>query len=204
MENHWNRPGWSDGQSSFHFFIDLGDVREIRELAESCQQNLAHIATLDMVKSDSLHMTLQRLAFTYEISRAAAIAVGETLLAKLRDFPAPTVIVGPLAGSQGAVRFSVGPHEPLLEIRAATRSAIAEHLGPNAASLNNEARFIPHVSIAYHNARAAAGALVDHVEPLRRLGSASVTIPSISLVELKRVGHCYDWKNLMNLPLDCQ
>ena len=65
LANHWDRPGWSPGRRSYHW---VSAVRPVPLRAASptayCQAALQHIATLDMVPMSSLHITLQRVAFT--------------------------------------------------------------------------------------------------------------------------------------------
>ncbi|MDT3439045.1 MULTISPECIES: 2'-5' RNA ligase family protein [unclassified Pseudofrankia] len=68
------------------------------------------------------------------------------------------VWVGPLAGSSGAVRFTVTPWEPLVELRAAVDKVTAACGLPAV-----EQRFRPHVGIAYCNRDLPAEPIIRRV-----------------------------------------
>jgi hypothetical protein len=150
---------------------------------------------LDLVPLNRLHITLERAGFTDEISESEARAIAETGQARCATIPAPTLVIGPLTGSAGAVRFSAGPHEPLRTILTAVRAAIADVRGAPALP-GNVHQFIPHVSIAYSNTVRPAQPLVARVAGLRALGTATVHVPIVQLVELRREGRQYAWDKL--------
>lgn len=190
MVNHWDRPGWTPGRRSYHWMVMLGDVPALTALANRCQEQLRDLPHLDMVPTTSLHITMQRLAFTDEVSPAVAAAVVNDVRRRCVDFPAIPVEIGPLAGSPGAVRFSVGPPEPVSRLHDLIRESIAEVRGSTAPP-EQASGFVPHVSIAYHNTPADARPLVQRVASLRHLPPVTTVIQSVDLVELRREGHRY-------------
>ncbi|ROO51175.1 2'-5' RNA ligase [Micromonospora sp. Llam0] len=190
MVNHWDRPGWTPGRRSYHWLVMLGHVRALTALATRCQEQLRDLPNLDLVPAVGLHITMQRLAFTDEVSPDVVAAAVNEVRRRCADFPAIPVEVGPLAGSPGAVRLSVGPPEPLRGLRHLIRESIAEVCGP-AALPERASRFVPHVSIAYHNTPADARPLIQRAASLRHLPPVATVIQSVDLVELRRDGHQY-------------
>ncbi|MFY1695999.1 2'-5' RNA ligase family protein [Solwaraspora sp. WMMA2101] len=190
MVNHWDRPGWTPGRRSYHWLVMLGHLPALTAMATHCQAQLRDLPHLDLVPPASLHITMQRLAFTDEVSPDVATAVVNDVRRRCVDFPAIPVEIGPLVGSPGAVRFSVGPPEPISRLRNLIRESIAEVRGP-AALRERASKFIPHVSIAYHNTPADAHPLIQRVASLRHLRPATTVIQSVDLVELHREGHQY-------------
>ena len=199
LHNHWDRPGWTPGRRSYHWFITLGDQPALIDLAQRCQHALAAFG-LDPVPPESLHLTLCRVAFTDEVTEEQARFVAEAARRRVGT-PGPLrLTVGPLAGSRGAVGFSVSPWEPLLELHdrlIETRAAVF-------ASPAGTSRFRPHVGIAYGNRTMPASPLRQAMEPLRRLSPVQVTAGAAHLVILRREDHAYQWERFETLCLTGQ
>ncbi|MBX6391352.1 MAG: 2'-5' RNA ligase family protein [Frankia sp.] len=179
--------------------LTFEDATELHALAANCQQRL-RLPVLDHVPADGLHLTLQRLAFTDEITQADLDTAVTRTRRRLAAFPAFTLTVGPLAGSPGAVRFSVRPWEPVLAVRAAILEATAAALGPARVAARPRG-FRPHVGIAYCNSVTAAGPIVSRVARLRRLAPATAHVDAVTLVELRRDGRTYRWDTITRLAL---
>ena len=80
-------------------------------MAAECQSTL-NLPYLDPVPLDGLHLTVQRLAFEAEVAPSqvdATVSRARQLLSTMEGFE---LSIGPLAGSRGAVRFSVSPWAP--------------------------------------------------------------------------------------------
>src|SRR6266511_643176 len=178
LTNHWDRPGWTPGRRSYHWILSVADVPKLPALATQCQTQLRDIPTLDFVPVTSLHITLQRAAFTDEMTpNQVADMVGAASM-RCAAIPPPTLQIGPLAGSAGAVRFSVGPHAPLHEIRSAVRSAVADVRDTRTVP-GRKTDFIPHVSIAYSNAVTSAQPVIERVAALRSTGCVAADIHAV-------------------------
>ena len=113
MASHWNRPGWTDGRGSYHWLLNFGHAASVRQLAQQCQAQLDKQA-FDLVPLDSLHVTLGQVGFTDEIDKATALAVANEAGPRCAELPPFRLTVGPLAGSRGALRFTVAPWTSLL------------------------------------------------------------------------------------------
>ncbi|RKR88394.1 2'-5' RNA ligase superfamily protein [Micromonospora pisi] len=196
LANHWDRPGWSNGRRSYHWILRFDQYPSLRRLTAYCQAALQHISTLDMAPMSSLHLTLQRVAFTDEIQPAVVDAIAAVAAGKYALVPPATITVGPLAGSPGAVRFSAGPHAPIVAVRKIARAAIGYiHLAERTTA------FVPHVSIAYSNSSHPAAAIIEQVASLRHADVAVVEVTSVELVELRREERAYAFDVLHSLPL---
>jgi 2'-5' RNA ligase len=187
MTDHWNRPGWTPGRRSLHWFLTF-DSAALRDLAATCQQQLRDYDCLDPVPADGLHLTVRRLAFADEIDPATVTTVAGRVAERCRHIPAFTVRVGPLAGSSGAVRFTVTPWEPLAGLRAAVDEAAVAGGLPAA-----DRDFRPHVGIAYSNRDVPAEPIVRQVARLRNLPPVQVPVVDLRLVRLYRDGRSYLW-----------
>lgn len=199
--NHWDRPGWTPGRRSYHWILRLNEAPLVRQLAAECQRHLSDLPTLDLVPLNSLHITLQRIAFTDQVSIKDVDAIADIARQHYATIPKPYVIIGPLAGSSGAVRFSAGPHPPIHHIRDIAKASIAAVRGTDAVP-DRTTPFIPHMSIAYNNTPIDAHDIVQHVATLRRYQPVTTDVHSVDLVELHRRGKSYAWTLIASLPLD--
>lgn len=199
LANHWDRPGWSPGRRSYHWILRFDQYPSVRRLTAYCQTALQHIPTLDMVPMPSLHVTLQRVAYTDEIQPSVVDAITAIAARQYALIPPATITVGPLAGSTGAVRFSTGPHAPIVAIREIARTAIGTvGRGPLA---ERTTAFVPHVSIAYNNSPRPAAAIIEQVASLRHANVAVVEVRSVELVELRREERAYAFNVIHSFPL---
>jgi 2'-5' RNA ligase len=188
MENHWQRGGWTPGRRSYHWMLSFHQAEDIQRLAERCQTQLPP-SGLDLVPLDALHVTLGRIAFTDEIPKETALAIADVAVPRCQSLVPLMLTIGPLAGSQGAIRFSVAPWSPLLtlhrELVAATHAVIGDQC------VMDTSQFRPHLSIAYANAEVPIASLVPVLERLRELPPVTTVVPSVALVELRREGLKY-------------
>ncbi|WP_434447638.1 2'-5' RNA ligase family protein [Lentzea sp. E54] len=198
MQNHWDRPGWSQGRRTYHWMLSFHDDQAVQDLADRCQTELIR-PDFDPVPHDALHLTVGRVAFTDETTRATVDRLVE--IAKLKCKPlAPFALdVGPLAGSRGALRFTVAPWLPLLELHRTLAEATQDVLGD--ADRMHTKDFRPHLSIAYCNQTVPVPDLLPLVSRLRALRPAATSVEAVSLVELRRDGRAYRYDELARLDL---
>jgi 2'-5' RNA ligase len=198
MENHWERPGWTDGRRSFHWMLTFRNAVAVHELAADCQKRFAR-ADLDHVDTETLHITLGRIGFTDEISRAKVDDLSSYAASRCGRLSRFAVHVGPLAGSRGALRFSVTPWTPLIELHRAISHATRDVLGQD--EVMDTSRFRPHLSIAYSNRRVSVADLLPQVEQCRSLAPVVTDISAVSVVELRRERSAYKYEELQQINL---
>jgi len=195
MSSHWNRPGWTDGRRSYHWLLDFAHVDAVRDLAERCQAQLGDKA-FDFAPLDSLHVTIGRIGFADELPQATVLAVAqEAVLASIGRTPFQ-LHVGPLAGSHGALRFSVTPWTPLFDLYDQLAVTTGTVLGMPAAMDRNA--FRPHLSVAYANSNLPVASLMPTLERLRRLAPVETGVASVALVLLRREGQQYRYESIIH------
>ncbi|MFJ1551629.1 2'-5' RNA ligase family protein [Streptomyces sp. NPDC088246] len=180
MTDHWARQGWPDGGRVYYWMLTFPDCAALVSRAQQCQHALAHPG-MDPVPADGLHVTMARIGDTAHVPAARIhhlVALAERLA--LKSF---SVLAHPLAGSRGAVRFTLTPWTPLVrlhaELSAHTRQAGVPGGMPTAA-------FRPHLGIQYSNRDQLAAPVIEGVAQLRCLPPVPRDITSVDLVELYR------------------
>lgn len=188
MVNHWDRPGWTPGRRSYHWFLTFPDAPDLISTAAHLQDELARFQ-MDPIPADGLHVTMAKLGFTDEVTDeqlSAAVQVTERVCS---DVDAFELLAIPLAGSTGAVRFSVGPWAPLLAIHDALPAA------------PSRTAFWPHLGIAYSNRAMPAQPVIDAVAPLRSQAPIILPVNELHLVELRRERRIYRWDLVQSFSL---
>ncbi|MFV2085660.1 2'-5' RNA ligase family protein [Micromonospora sp. LOL_021] len=166
----------------------VGHVPSLTAIAAYCQDRRRDLPHLGLVPTASLHITIQRLAFTDEVSLDVAAEVVDHVRRRCVDLRTVPVEVGPLAGSPEAVRFSAGPPEPVRGLRDLIRESIRRGAQGRRPYPDGAGGFVPHVSIAYHDSSADTQSLIQRVASLRYLHPVTATIQSADVVELRREG----------------
>ncbi|GAA3086036.1 hypothetical protein GCM10020000_85760 [Streptomyces olivoverticillatus] len=195
MTNHWDRPGWTNGQRAYYWLLTFPQVTSLLSRARHCQDTLRHLG-MDAVPDDGLHVTLTRIGSLDQVTptdldRLATVVQQRALAAFRLD-------AHPLAGSRGAIRFSLSPWTPLLHLHAAL-GASAQHVGLSGGKPTSV--FRPHLGILYSNTQRAAGPVIEAVAELRDLPSVPLHVGTVDLVELRREGSAYRWNTLRTVKL---
>lgn len=194
LTNHWQRPGWTDGRTSYHWLLALDNEPELAGLARQCQASLSDLPILDLVPPDTLHLTLQRVGFTDEVDSSQLQAVADTTAQHCADLTSFVLHIGWLAGSDGAIRFTALPVETVVRVRQAVLEALTDVYSPVTDRSTGSMVFWPHVSIAYCNTPTlATPTIIERIGQLRSLAPAKVHIQALDLVELRRDNKVYRW-----------
>ncbi|MEU1151503.1 2'-5' RNA ligase family protein [Streptomyces sp. NPDC005918] len=195
MSNHWDRPGWSDQQRNYYWMLTFPDVADLQYRAAYCQGELQHLG-MDPVPADGLHVTMLRVGAVDQVSGTQI----QQLLDLAQDLPAGAfhVLAHPLAGSRGAVRFSLTPWKSLVRLHASL-SAIGEQV--RVPGGGRTSAFRPHLGVAYNNLERPAAPVVHAVSQLRSLPPVALKVKSVDLVELRRQNRAYRWETIRSVPL---
>lgn len=201
LTNHWQRPGWTDGRTSYHWLLTLNDKPELAALARQCQVSLGDLPMLDLVPPDTLHLTLQKVGFTDKVDSAQLQVVADMMARRCADLASFVLHIGWLAGSEGAIRFTALPVKPVVRVRQAVLETLTDVFNPATNQAAASTTFWPHVSIAYCNMPTPARPVIERVAPLRSLPPAKVHIQAVDLVELRRDGKVYRWNTIARAGL---
>lgn len=196
LANHWARPAWPDGARAYYWLLPLGGVPELRIQARACQEALASVSDLDPVPGELLHLTLYRVGGASSVTEEQLAGIARAAARRLESVEPIHLFIGPLAGSAGAIRYSVAPWNRLVGLRDELVTATNSVLD---GASNSGWR--PHVSIAYNARLRAASPLVDRIHELRRQPLMEVTVTEIELVTLARTGRVYKWTTMHRLTL---
>lgn len=197
LRNHWQRPGWSEGRRSYHWFLTFEHAAGLRALAAQCQEPFRGLPQFDLVPLDALHLTLERLAFTDELPESGLSEIVATARLRCRTLEPLRLRIGWLAASAGAIRFTALPVTAIAEVRATVaKQTPRADTGENTLACTNDDDFWPHVSIAYSNTVQPAAAIEGKIEALRSLPPIEVLVSSVALVELRREGRVYWWEDV--------
>jgi 2'-5' RNA ligase len=197
-DHWWWRPGWQAGRRLYTWHLTFQGQHELHRLVGAYQDALV-LPGLDLVPLEWLHLTMQSVGFTDEVSERQVrqvVAAAEQRCGALARF---TLTLGPAQVDQEGVTLPVVPQGPVRWLRMAVRGAVAEVLGVERVPERAE-RFWPHVSVAYSNANGPAAPIIGRVERVGAL-RAVATVGQVWLLELERVGHLYRWETLAAVPL---
>lgn len=186
---HWDRPH----RRSYHWMITLDQQPRAIELSQRCQAVLPEDG-LDLIPPESLHLTVRRFGYIDEVP----VAMLDTAVASVGEHCQGTgpfrLHLLPLAGSPGAIRFSVVPWSPLLALhRAVSVASGYDEVDPLTL-------YRPHAGVAYSSRVQDSRPFVVAAREAQSLPPAEILINELRLVELYRVDHQYRWRVLECLP----
>jgi 2'-5' RNA ligase len=198
MTDHWARPGWSGDRRVYYWMLTFPDSPHLVSRARHCQHALAPLG-MDPIPAHGLHVTMTRIGDTAHVSSAQI----QQLAALTRQFPLEpfSVAAHPLAGSRGAVRFTLSPWTPLVRLHA-TLNELARRVGVPGGKPT--ASFRPHLGIMYSNRDHPAGPVIEGVNRLRSLPPVCLDVTYVDLVELRRTDRprrAYCWNVLHRIRL---
>ncbi|MEV6723571.1 2'-5' RNA ligase family protein [Streptomyces xanthochromogenes] len=195
MTNHWDRPGWTEHTRAYYWMLTLPEDAPLVGHMQQCQHALASLR-FDDIAADGLHLTLGRIGLVEDVTaghldRLAAAAQGR----------APerfTLRAIPLAASRGAIRYSVAPWTPLINLHQMLGAVGAESGLP---FRKPSALLRPHIGLAYANRPLPADQVRAALRPLRDLDTVGVPFQQLHLVELRREGRAYRWRTVHSVNL---
>jgi len=198
LTEHWYwRPGWGGDRQFYTWHLTFEDQPEIHRLVTYLQSELA-LPGLDLVPLDGLHLTMQGVGFTDEVSDkelGAIVAQARELCASL---PPLELSLGPVDPDAEGIGLLIQPWDQVERLRASIRDAIGAvwKTVPEAAH-----GFRPHVTIAYSGSTTSTGPVRNRLATLRHLPAAQARINEVPLIALRREGRTYRWSTVASVPL---
>lgn len=199
MSNHWWwRPGWRLGRSFYAWHLTFDQEPDLHRLAEEYADALA-VPGLDVIPVRWLHLTMQGVGFTDEVSTADADAIAEAARRRLAQVEPFEVVIQPTVIEPEVIRTDVTPAESIVHVRSAVRAAIADVWDVDRVP-DPESGFIPHVSLAYSNSDGPAAPIIAAAQSVQ-VKPARATIREAQMIVLNRDNRQYQWTNYAAAPL---
>ncbi len=188
---HWDRPH----RTALGWLVDFGAIPAAVDLAERCQSQLPKEG-LDRIPVRWLHMTIRGLGYADETPDDVIEAAVEGVRHRLKDWEPLDLSLVPLAGSPGAVRFSVTPWRQLLDLFDAISdgSQLNDKKGVDV--------YRPHVGIAYSAVQQPAEPIQQAVRTLAdQEPPTAIRINEVCLGRVSRSQGFYQWDSLAAVAL---
>lgn len=205
-DHWWWRPGWHPGRRAYTFHITFEDeglvagVADLRRLAAEYQRRLAALSGLDLVPLRWLHLTMQNVGFTDDVSNTDCDAVVDRARAACSELAPFDLTFDAVEVRQEAIAFRPWPAEPVNRLREALRAAVSAVLGEVPEAPEHVHGFEPHVSLAYSNASGPAEPLIAAAQSVD-VAPAKVQVRAASLIVLDRDERVYRWTTRAIIPL---
>jgi 2'-5' RNA ligase len=205
VKNHWWwRPGWRAGRHFYACHITFENQPDVQRLAAFYQEPLAQFPGLDLIPRPWLHLTMQGIGFTDEVSESEISRITAGISGRLASITPPAVTFRRPTVQSDAIYMPAAPADALDEVRGNTHEAIKEVLGPERSPDMNLAqtlqRYKPHVSIAYVN---TDGSALPYVEALHGISDdpVTLTIHTVSILTFHRDSRMYEWTSAIPVTI---
>lgn len=201
-DHWWWRPGWAEGRHFYACHLTLDDQPELRGLVADYQKALAGMPGIDLIPPQWLHLTMQGIGFTDQISKAELDAVGDALTTGLASIEQPAVQFQYLTVHPEAIYLKAHPAAALYSLRVKMHEAAASVLGPEKFSdpPPGQAAFLPHVSIGYINRDGESRPIAAALGSLTTR-PVDVTFAEAHLLEYHRDHRMYEWTSDTHIPI---
>lgn len=200
LDHWWWRTGWKVGRSFYTWHVTFDESPSMQSLLDHYSPALDQFPGLDSVGVSGLHLTVQGIGFTDQVSQDDAQAIASrasTLVSKIEPFE---LQIGPAVVDPETVQTLVSPLEGLEQVRDSIREAIGETWGPENIPERAEG-FRPHVTLAYSNSSWGSEGIRSAIGDLTPL-SVEVVVNSVSLIDLNRDAKRYEWTEIARVTLN--
>ncbi|MFE3028347.1 2'-5' RNA ligase family protein [Nocardia tengchongensis] len=197
MVNHWGRNAWPAGREVYFWYLTFED-QNLVNLVAGCHAGVGPDG-IDFVPLDALHMTILRIGDCSEITEGDIHAIADEAKQRLSEVRSFNLSVGPLAGSRGAIRFTVSPWNELFKVHQIVRESTRKVLP--ALAIASTTGFRPHIGVGYSNQKQDAEPFIKQVSSLRHIAPVTVRVDTVKIVRLRREPHTYRWSDVAEITL---
>ncbi|MFG1779038.1 2'-5' RNA ligase family protein [Micromonospora sp. NPDC049051] len=195
---HWYwRPGWRADRRFYTWHLTFEHQPELHRLVTGLQRQLV-LPGLDLVPLDGLHLTMQGLGFTDEVSAPDLNAIVAEVRRRCAGLAPLELSLGPADPDAEGIGLLVQPWDRVEHLRATIRDAIGT-VWP--AVPEPAGGFRPHVTIAYSGSRAPTDPIRARLAELRNQPPARVTVSEVTLIALRRENRTYRWTTAATVSL---
>ncbi|MEW9556322.1 2'-5' RNA ligase family protein [Nonomuraea sp. NPDC050783] len=197
-DHWWWRPGWHVGRSFYTWHILVDDQPAVHEFAKHLQPELQATGALGPIPVEWLHMTMQGVGFTDEVSQEILDQIAAAVAERLAQLgPVPVTLGPPVVDAEG-VNLPVHPAEAVDRVRRAVRDGIAAVCGTDQVP-EAETGFRPHVSLAYSHAGGFPLAPIRDILA-RHAATISTVLKRATLIDINRDNRVYQWQIIRRVP----
>lgn len=198
-DHWWWRPGWRIGRSHYTWHITFESYPAVHQLAGRYADFVRKFPTLDAVAISGLHLTMQGIGFSDEVSLYDIERITAAAQVRCRNISPLNVTIGPATMDAEGVYLPVAPSEAVAALRMTLRDAIGDVWGQdNIPELADG--FHPHVTLAYSNSSGPAEPIkkaLDVYQP----ASTHLLISTATLIDLNRDNKRYEWTDIATVNL---
>jgi 2'-5' RNA ligase len=198
-DHWWWRPGWRKGRSFYTWHITFSSSDPIRQIVSSYAPIIIGLNTLDPVEIDGIHLTLQGIGFTDEVSGVDIKRIVASTLPRCAQLEPIKARLDEPRIDEEALHMNVRPVEQIAHVKLALRSGIGDVWGHENVPESMDG-FRPHITLAYSNGVASIDRINSAIKECS-LPVADILIPSVSLIELNRDCGRYEWTKLATVTL---
>jgi len=193
-DHWWWRPDWRQGRHFYACHLTLDDQPELRQLVRGYQAATRELPFLDQIPAEWLHLTMQGIGFTDQISEREITDITASLRCELASLTPPTAVFHNPTISREALYLKAQPVGPLYNLRLRMHRAVLSVLGPDRFTEPepDPERFTPHVSTAYVNRESPAGSLAEALAHVRSR-AVTATFHRASVLVFHRDNRMYEW-----------
>jgi 2'-5' RNA ligase len=197
--NHWQwRPEWGEDRPCLLWYLTFEDQPSVLEHAEQLESSLRTGTNLDVVPPKWLHLTVDDVAYTDEVSSTQVESLVQATRETVSDCLLPPLELGPVSAMSSAVVLPARPRSPLLRLRERVQAATASVLGRDKPPLTRD--FWPHVSLGYVNDECAQRSVMEPLDPADP-DVVQASVSRLTLAAVTRRRRHYQWTTRAVLPL---
>jgi len=195
-DHWWWRPGWQSGRHFYACHITFDNEPSVQSLVSNYQEAVADIPGLDLIPRAWLHLTMQGIGFTDEISDSEISEITTRISDHLERLTRPIVTFARPVVQPEAILIPAIPVDALDDVRRQTQEAIREVIGAERAPDSDLSQALetyrPHVSIAYIH---KPGSAEPYIDALHSASPNPVTVPirTVSVLTFHRDNKMYEW-----------
>lgn len=181
----------------YTWHVSFEDVPAVQMLAANARTRLANLPELDFVPGQRLHLTMQDVGFSNEISDTELTAIVSAARMRLAAAEPLPVMIGPARATSEGVSCDIVRADVLDLLRDVLRAAIADVRGPERV-LEGPMK-TPHLSVAYATAAGSARSVDTTLN--NEDVTAVVMVRTIQLVRLDANPRANQWETCASIQL---
>lgn len=161
-DHWWWRPGWGPGRRFYTWHLTFDNQPALHRLVHDYQERLSGFSALRPVPAEWLHLTMQGLGFTDEVTDDEVTAVVAAARKRIVDLSRLTLTFGPAVAFAEAIVVPPTPAEDVARVRTTLRAAIADVRGDD--SCPSQPVASARTSAAYSTAEQPAEPIIGALE----------------------------------------